>query len=63
MDKFEEQEMKKIKPIIWKCFDWLINKNVMAKKRKAIRDKLKHRTFNNFWILFGKKRRKKEKES
>ena len=35
----------------------------MAKKRKIIRDKLKHRTFNNFWILFGKKRRKKEKES
>ena len=33
MDKFEEQEMKKIK---W--FDWLIKQNVMEKKPKITRD-------------------------
>ena len=63
MDKFEEQEMKKIKPITWKCFDWLINKNVMGKKRKIIRDKLKDRTFNNFWTLFEKKKEERKKKN
>ena len=33
MDKFEEQEMKKIN---W--FDWLIKQNVMEKKPKITRD-------------------------
>ena len=32
MDKFEEQEKKKIRQIIRKWFDWLINKIVMGKK-------------------------------
>ena len=30
MDKFEEQDMKKIRPIMRKWFDWLINKNMMG---------------------------------
>ena len=41
IDKFEEQEMKKIRPIIKNCFDELIKQNVMGKKPKIIRDKLK----------------------
>ena len=41
MDKFEEQEMKKMRPVIRKCFDRLINRYVMGKKSKIIRDKLK----------------------
>ena len=41
MDEFEEQKMKKIRPIIRKYFHRLINKNVIGKKPEIIRDKLK----------------------
>ena len=41
MHKFEEQEMKQIRPIIRKLFDQLINKNVMGKKPEIIRDRFK----------------------
>ena len=41
MDKFEEQEMKKMRPIVRKCFDRLINKYVIGNKPKIIIDKLK----------------------
>ena len=41
MDKFEEQEMKKIKPIKRNLFDKLIKQNVIRNKTKIIRDKLK----------------------
>ena len=41
MDKLEEQEMKKIKPIKRNLFDKLIKQNVIRNKRKIIRDKLK----------------------
>ena len=41
MDKFEEQEMKKIRPIKRNWFDQLIKQNVMGKKPNIIRDKLK----------------------
>ena len=40
MDKFEKQEMKKIRQIIRKRLDRLINKNMMAKKPEIIRDKV-----------------------
>ena len=55
MDKFDEQEMKKIRPIIREWFGRLINKNVMGKKHKIIRD---------IRTLFEiKNLRKKEKEA
>ena len=41
MDKFEEQEMKKIKPIKRNLSDKLIKQNVIRNKTKIIRDKLK----------------------
>ena len=41
MDKFEEQEMKKIRPIIRNWFHLLIKQNEMGKRPKTIRDKLK----------------------
>ena len=60
----EEQEMRKIKPIIKNWFDRLIKQNVMWKKPKIIRDKLKSKTINDIWILFEtaeeKEDRKKE---
>ena len=55
MDKFEEQEMKKTRPIIRKWFDQLINKNVMEKNPKIIRDKLKDKIINNIRTLFEPK--------
>ena len=47
MDKFEEHEMKKIRPIIRNWFDWLIKQSVIGKKTKIIRDRLKDTTFND----------------
>ena len=41
MDKFEDQEMKKIRPIKRNWFDRLIKPNVIGKKPKIIRNKLK----------------------
>ena len=56
--------MKKIRPIIKKWFDRLINKNGMGKKPKIIRDKLKDEIINDIWILLEtikeKEDRKKE---
>ena len=37
-EKFEEQKMEKIRPIIRKWFDWLISKHVIRKKPEIIRD-------------------------
>ena len=47
MDKFEEQEMKKIRPIKKKLYDWLIKQSVIGKKTKIIRDKLKDKIIND----------------
>ena len=47
MDKFEEQEMKKTRPIIRNCFDRLIKQNVMRKKVKISRYKLKDKIIND----------------
>ena len=52
MDKFDEQEMKKIRPIIRKWFDRLIDKNVMGKKHKIIRDKLKDKIIRDIRTFF-----------
>ena len=56
MDKFEEEEMKNIRPIIRNWFDQLIKQNMMWKKPKTIRDKLKDKTNND------KKRKKMKNE-
>ena len=64
MDKFEEQEMKKIRPIKRNWFDRLIKRNVMGKKPKIIRDKLKDKIVNDIWTLFeteGEKEDRKKK--
>ena len=42
-DKFEEQEIKKIRAI---------KQSVLQKKSKIIIDKLKDKIINNIWILF-----------
>ena len=61
MDKIEEQIMKKIRPVITEWFDQVINKNVMGKKPKIIRDELKDKIFNDIWTLFETKNKKERK--
>ena len=51
MDKFEEQEIKKIRPIIRNWFDQLIKQNVMGEKPKIIKEKLKDKIINDIWTL------------
>ena len=65
MDRFEGQEMKKIRPVIRKWFDRLINKNVMGKKSKIIRGKLKGNIIRDIRTLFetNKEERKKKKHN
>ena len=65
MDRFEGQEMKKIRPVIRKWFDRLINKNVMGKKSKIIRGKLKDNIIRDIRTLFetNKEERKKKKHN
>ena len=65
MDKFEEHEMKKIRPILRNWFDWLIKQSVIGKRPKIIRDRLKDKIFNDIWQLFdaGKEKRQKKKRS
>ena len=67
IDKFEEQEMKKIRPMIKNCFDYLIKQNVMGKKPKIIRDKLKDKIvkISEYFLILKKntaKRRSKMKK-
>ena len=67
IDKFEEQEMKKIRPMIKNCFDQLIKQNVMGKKPKIIRDKLKDKIvkISEYFLILKKntaKRRSKMKK-
>ena len=56
MEKFEEQEIKKIRAI---------KQSVMQKKSKIIIDKLKDKIINNIWILFetGEIKEDTEKET
>ena len=62
MDKFEEQEMKKIRPKIIRWFDWSIKQNVMEKKPKITRDKLKDKIINHIWTLSKTKKEKEERK-
>ena len=63
MDKFGEQEIQKIRPIIRKWFDRLINKNVMGKKPEIIRDKLKDKVIRDNSRPFETKKKKDRKRS
>ena len=62
MDRFEEQEMKKIRPIIRKWFDQLINKNVIRKKPQIIRDKLKDKIIRDISRLSETKKEERKKK-
>ena len=62
MTKFEEQEVKKIRLIIVKWFDWLIDKNVMGKKPEIIRDKLKDKIIRGISRLFQTKEEERKKK-
>ena len=71
MDKFEEQEMTKIKPIKRNLFDKLIKQNVIRNETKIIRDKLKDKIIkdklidkiiNDNWTPFEQKKKKKERK-
>ena len=59
LDKFEKQEMKKIRPIKRNWFDRLIKQGAMRKKSKIIRDKLKDNIINDIWTLLKQKKEKK----
>ena len=70
-DKFEEQEVKKIRPIIRHLFDKSIKQNMMRSKPKIIRenlkdkiirDKLKDKIATDIWTLFEKERKELEKK-
>ena len=54
-DKFEEQEMKKIKPIIKTWFDQSIEQNVKENKPKIITDKLNSKIIADILKLFERK--------
>ena len=62
MTKFEEREIKKIRLIIVKWFDWLIDKNVMGKKAEIIRDKLKDKIIRDTSRLFQTKEEERKKK-
>ena len=61
MDKLEGLKIKK-RPIIRKWFDWFINKNVMRKKPKTIREKLKDKIVNDIWTLLETRKEEREKK-
>ena len=61
MDKFEEPEMNKIISIKnW--FDQLIRQNVMRKKPRIVRDKLKDKIINDIWRLIDTEKEKEERK-
>ena len=62
IDKFEEQELKRIRPIITKHLEWLINENVMEKKPEIIGDKLKDKIIRNIRTLFETEKEKEERK-
>ena len=62
MDKFEEQEIKKIRPIIRNWFDQLIKQNVMGEKSKIILKKLKDKIINDIWTLFQTEQKKQSRK-
>ena len=62
MDKFEEQEMKKIRPIKRNWFDRLIKQSVMRKKSKIVTDKLKDKIIHDIWTLFETEEQKEDRK-
>ena len=54
--------MKKIRPIKKKWYDRIIKQNVMGKKTKMIRDKLKDKIINDIWTLFEKEEKKEDRK-
>ena len=62
MDKFEEHEMKKIRQIIRKLLDQSINSNVIGKKPKRIRYKLKDKIINDIWTVIKTKTKERKKK-
>ena len=62
MDKFEEQEMKKIRPIKGNWLDRLIKQSVIRRKSKIIRDKLKDKIINDISTLFETEEEKKDRK-
>ena len=63
MDKFEYEEMKKIRPIIRNWFDQFIKPIVIGEKPKRIRDKLKDQIIIDIWPLFETKKEKEHRKS
>ena len=61
MDMFEEQELKKLRPVIRSWFDQLIKQKVMENKPKIIRDKLNDKIIRGKWTLFQQKKKKRKK--
>ena len=61
MDMFEEQELKKLRPVIRSWFDQLIKQKVMENKPKIIRDKLNDKIIRGKWTLFQQKKEKRKK--
>ena len=59
MDKFEEQEMNKIRPITRNWFHSWIKQNVIGKKPKIIRDNLKDKIIKDIWTFFETTKEKK----
>ena len=63
MDKFEEQEMKKIRTIKKKWYEWLIKQSMTREKKpKVIRDKLKDKITRDIWTLFETEKEKEERK-
>ena len=62
MDKFEEKEMKEIRPIIRDLFDKSIKQNVMRNRSKIIRNKLKDKIIRDTWTLYETEEEKKERK-
>ena len=58
IDKFQEQEIKKIRSVIKNWFDRLIKQNMRENKPKITRDKLKNKTINGIWTLFETEKEK-----
>ena len=61
MDKFEEHEMKKIRPIIRNWFDWLIKQSVMREKPKIIIVN-ETKIINEIWRLFNTEQEKGDRK-
>ena len=62
MDKFEEKEMKEIRPIIRNLFDKSIKQNVMRNRSNIIRNKLKDKIIRDTWTLYETEEEKKERK-